>query len=168
MLMKCSGSIKNHMMVQSDRGVIVDRHGHPLALNVDVPSVFVNPKSLKDSEESGASVFGPYCLDVRCGNSCGSYSRIQANRASESLENISDERAKQGRGDGHNRCGSALKVRSVFIPKKELGSHILGFAGDDNQGLEGVEFHYESFLRGEKSLVRYQRDALRGDDLIVE
>ena len=36
------------------------------------------------------------------------------------------------------------------------------FAGDDNQGLEGIEFHYESFLRGEKNLVQYQRDALGG------
>ena len=49
-----------------------------------------------------------------------------------------------------------------FYPKGALGSHILGFAGDDNQGLEGIEFHYESFLRGEKNLVRYQRDAKGG------
>ena len=61
-----------------------------------------------------------------------------------------------------------LRSPQRFYPKKELGSHILGFAGDDNQGLEGVEFHYEAFLRGEKSLVRYQRDALGGDDLIAQ
>ena len=46
------------MMVQSDRGVIVDRHGHPLALNVDVTSVFVSLKSLQDPEQT-AHVLAP-------------------------------------------------------------------------------------------------------------
>jgi len=47
-----------------------------------------------------------------------------------------------------------------LYPKGELGSHVLGFAGIDSQGLEGLEFQYESYLRGEKTLVQYQRDAL--------
>jgi len=47
-----------------------------------------------------------------------------------------------------------------FYPKGELVSHIVGFAGIDSQGLEGVELQYESYLRGEKNLVKYQRDAL--------
>ena len=38
----------------------------------------------------------------------------------------------------------------------------MGFAGDANQGLAGIESHYGSFLRGEKNRVRYQQDALGG------
>ena len=47
-----------------------------------------------------------------------------------------------------------------FYPKGPLVSHILGFAGIDSQGLEGIEFQYERYLRGERNLKKYQRDAL--------
>ncbi len=38
------------VVVQPDRGVIVDRQGHPLALNVEVASLYVRPSSLKDPQ----------------------------------------------------------------------------------------------------------------------
>jgi cell division protein FtsI (penicillin-binding protein 3) len=47
-----------------------------------------------------------------------------------------------------------------FYPKGPLLSHVLGFAGMDGRGLEGLELKYESFLRGEKRTVVLQRDAL--------
>jgi cell division protein FtsI (penicillin-binding protein 3) len=47
-----------------------------------------------------------------------------------------------------------------FYPKGPLLSHVLGFAGMDDRGLEGVELKYEAFLRGEKRVVILQRDAL--------
>jgi cell division protein FtsI (penicillin-binding protein 3) len=62
---------------------------------------------------------------------------------------------------GMNIQGLGLvKEPHRFYPKGELVSHIVGFAGIDSQGLEGVELQYESYLRGEKNLVKYQRDAL--------
>jgi len=41
-----------------------------------------------------------------------------------------------------------------------LLSHVLGFAGMDSQGLEGIERRYDPYLRGEKQMVVLQRDAL--------
>ena len=145
------------MMVQSDRGVIVDRHGHPLALNVDVPSVFVNPTALQDSRKTAkdlAPVLGMQVTQLRKLFK-PTQSRVRVKRK------ISEERAKKIEAmaiPGVN----VVRGPQRFYPKKELGSHIVGFAGDDNQGLEGIEFHYESFLRGEKSLVQYQQDARGG------
>lgn len=145
------------LMVQSDRGVIVDRHGHPLALNVDVPSVFVNPKSLQDPEKTARALAPVVDMGVAQLRKLfkNSQSRVRLTR------DISDERAKDVEAMAIPGV-EVIRSPQRFYPKKELGSHILGFAGDDNQGLEGVEYHYESFLRGEKSLVRYQRDALGG------
>ena len=40
-----------------------------------------------------------------------------------------------------------------FYPKGPLLSHVLGFAGMDDRGLEGVELRYEQYLRGEKRTV---------------
>ncbi len=145
------------MMVQSDRGVIVDRHGHPLALNVDVPSVFVSPKSLRNPKEI-ARVLAPV-LDMRVAQLRKMFqptqSRVRVTR------DLSEEKAKQIEAMAIPGV-EVIRSPQRFYPKGELGSHIVGFAGDDNQGLEGIEFHYESFLRGERSLVQYQRDALGG------
>jgi len=145
------------MMVQSDRGVIVDRHGHPLALNVDVPSVFVNPKVLKDPQQT-ARALAPV-LDMKIGKLRELFrqspSRVRVTRQ------LPEEKAKQIEAMALSGV-EVVRAPQRFYPKRELGSHILGFAGDDNQGLEGIEFHYESFLRGEKNLVKYQRDALGG------
>jgi len=47
-----------------------------------------------------------------------------------------------------------------FYPKGPLMAHVLGFAGMDGQGLEGIERRYEPYLRGDKQNVVLQRDAL--------
>jgi len=47
-----------------------------------------------------------------------------------------------------------------FYPKGPLLSHVLGFAGMDGQGLEGLERRYEGDLQGEKRMTVLQRDAL--------
>lgn len=145
------------MIVQSDRGVIVDRHDRPLALNVDVTSVFVSPKSLQDPQKT-ADVLAPI-LDMSVTKLRGVFKSKQ--RRVRIKRHIPEERAKQIEAMAIPGV-KVIRGPQRFYPKKELGSHIVGFAGDANQGLEGIEFHYESFLRGEKNLVQYQRDALGG------
>ncbi len=145
------------VMVQPDRGVIVDRHGHPLALNVDVPSVYVNSGSLKNPQQT-AQALAPV-LKMSVAQLREIFQRKQPYDLVK--RHIPEEMAKQL---------VALAIPGVevprgphrFYPKGALGSHVLGFAGDDNQGLEGIEFQYEPYLRGEKNLVQYQRDAKGG------
>jgi cell division protein FtsI (penicillin-binding protein 3) len=45
-----------------------------------------------------------------------------------------------------------------MYPRKTLLSHVLGFAGTDHIGLEGVERFYDRELRGEKGRLIYERD----------
>ena len=145
------------MVVQSDRGVIVDRHGRPLALNDDVTSVFASLESLEDPGQA-ARALAPI-LDMRASQIRGlfrsSQKRVRLKR------HVPEDEAKQIEAMAIPGV-KVVRGPQRFYPKKELGSHIVGFAGDANQGLEGVELSYEPFLRGEKSLVRYQQDALGG------
>ena len=53
-----------------------------------------------------------------------------------------------------------------FYPQSRLASHILGFTGldeygYDNQGLEGLEYHYNSYLRGSADRYSVKMDAKR-------
>ena len=141
--------------VEGSRGSIYDRRGKVLAMNMDVPSVFGVPTSLDNP--SGVA------RDL---------ARVLRVRADEIEKKLRQERnfvwiarkvdPEQGRRlerlslDG---IGTVMEGRR-FYPKGALLSHVLGFAGMDGQGLEGLERRYESLLRGETQKVILQRDAL--------
>jgi cell division protein FtsI (penicillin-binding protein 3) len=53
-----------------------------------------------------------------------------------------------------------LKESKRFYPQGQLGVHVMGFAGVDAKGLEGVELEYDEFIRGEPGYMIISRDAL--------
>ena len=148
---------QHHKMItlNSNRGMIVDRHGRALALNLDVPSVYASPVSVKDS-------------------------RMVAKRLSKVLEmprSILEQRLRGKREfvwikrkinaeyatkvKALSLPGIALvKEKQRFYPKGTLLAHVLGFAGIDSQGLEGLEVGYERYLQGQAQKVLLHRDAL--------
>jgi cell division protein FtsI (penicillin-binding protein 3) len=141
--------------VEGNRGSIYDRRGKVLAMNMEVPSVFGMPASLDNP--SGVA------RDL---------ARVLHVRADEIEKKLRQERSfvwiarkvdpEQGRRlerlslDG---IGTVMEGRR-FYPKGPLLSHVLGFAGMDGQGLEGIERRYDPYLRGEKRQIVLQRDAL--------
>src|SRR5690606_25707105 len=53
---------------------------------------------------------------------------------------------------------SLLPRPQRFYPHDELAGHVLGFAGTDNQGLEGLEFYYDHLLAGTPGRALMERD----------
>lgn len=137
------------------RGTIYDRHGKVLAMNMDVPSVFGVPSSLGNPGQT-ARHLSPI-LHVRAGEL---EKKLRQEKhfvwLARKLEPEQGRRLERLTLDG---VGVVMEGRR-FYPKGPLLSHVLGFAGMDDRGLEGVELKYEAFLRGEKRVVVLQRDAL--------
>jgi cell division protein FtsI (penicillin-binding protein 3) len=137
------------------RGTIYDRHGKVLAMNMDVPSVFGVPSSLGNPGQT-ARHLSPI-LHVRAGEL---EKKLRQEKhfvwLARKLEPEQGRRLERLTLDG---VGVVMEGRR-FYPKGPLLSHVLGFAGMDDRGLEGVELKYETFLRGEKRVVVLQRDAL--------
>lgn len=52
-----------------------------------------------------------------------------------------------------------IKESKRCYPNGYLASHIIGFAGLDNTGLEGIELFYDKYLKGEKGYALFLRDA---------
>ena len=52
-----------------------------------------------------------------------------------------------------------IKESKRCYPNGYLASHLIGFAGLDNKGLEGVELHYDKYLKGEPGWTLFLRDA---------
>jgi cell division protein FtsI (penicillin-binding protein 3) len=61
----------------------------------------------------------------------------------------------------HNLGGvDFLKEAKRFYPQREVGAQVIGFAGLDSQGLEGIELGYDEFLKGEPGYILIAKDAL--------
>jgi cell division protein FtsI/penicillin-binding protein 2 len=68
-----------------------------------------------------------------------------------------------------------LKIRGLgfiretkrYYPNQYLGAHVIGFAGMENQGLDGLEFYFDEYLRGKDGWSRILRDA-KHRELMIE
>ncbi|MCC2640814.1 MAG: ftsI [Nitrospira sp.] len=146
---------QKNITLEGARGTIYDRNSKVLAMNMDVPSVFGVPTSLDNPGQTARSL-----------------SPILHVKATEIEKKLKQEKhfvwlarklePEQGRRLERLSLGGVGVVMEGrrFYPKGPLLSHVLGFAGMDDRGLEGVELRYEQYLRGEKRAVVLQRDAL--------
>ncbi len=125
------------------RGGICDRNGKELAISLRSYSFFAHPSLVHNIARTSAKLspivglsHDSICRKLR---SRKPFVWIQRKVDLERAEDFLD-----------------LKLPGVFVveeakryyPKQELGSHVLGFVGLDDKGLEGLEFSYDSYLGG--------------------
>jgi stage V sporulation protein D (sporulation-specific penicillin-binding protein) len=138
------------------RGEILDRNGVALATNKSAPTVYVIPRQIENPAEAAEKLAG--ILDM---SKDAAYKEITKNTMSVRISKgrkITHEKAKQIK---------ALALKGVYIaedskrhyPFGTYLSHVLGFAGIDNQGLMGIELEYDKELKGEKGYVQFYSDA---------
>ncbi len=138
------------------RGTIFDANFHPLAFNVAVDSLYGSPNEIPDKDKPGLinKLSGILKLDY-------TYLRDKLNRKKSFVwlaRKITPEQTQAIR---------ALKIKGIdFIkeskrsyPNGYLLSHIVGFAGLDNAGLDGIELNYDLYLKGEPGWALFLRDA---------
>jgi len=141
--------------LEGARGTVVDRHGKVLAMNMEVPSVFGIPTALESPAKTARSL-SPV-LQVRTDEL---EKKLRQDRSFVWLaRKLDPERGHRIERMPMEGIGLVMEGRR-FYPKGPLLAHVLGFAGMDGEGLEGIERRYESQLRGEKRVVTLQRDAM--------
>jgi cell division protein FtsI (penicillin-binding protein 3) len=141
--------------VEGGRGAIVDRQGKVLAVNMDVPSVFGIPTSLDNP--SGIAHDLARVLHVRPDDI---ERKLKQERSFVWIaRKLDPEQGRRLQDLSLDGIGIVLEGRR-FYPNGALLSHVMGFAGMDGQGLEGLERRYDRYLSGEKQLIVLQRDAL--------
>ncbi|PLT34302.1 stage V sporulation protein D [Bacillus sp. V5-8f] len=138
------------------RGEILDRNDVPLATNVSAPTVYVIPRQVENPARTAEKL--AEILDMPKETA---YKEITVQAMSSRLSKgrkISHEKAKEIK---------ALGLKGVYIaedskrhyPFGSFLSHVLGFAGIDNQGLMGIELSYDKELKGERGYVKFYSDA---------
>jgi stage V sporulation protein D (sporulation-specific penicillin-binding protein) len=141
---------------QPERGKIVDRNGEELAGNQSAPTIFVVPRQITDPQDTADKLAAVLNISVE---SAYKYVTQRANMVLiKEARKISYEKAKEVRD--LNLKGVYLGEDSKrYYPYGSYLSHVLGFAGIDNQGLMGLELSYDEELSGDKGYVKFFSDA---------
>ena len=142
---------------EAERGDILDRNGEVLATNVSRPSVLVVPKQVRDPVKTAEKL-----------------ARV-LNASKEHIYQLITKKAStvyikpEGRKISNEKAAEVrlLHLPGVFIaedfkrhyPYGRFLSHVLGFAGVDNQGLIGLESYYDDLLKGVRGHVDFYSDA---------
>ena len=134
------------LTVKANRGVIYDRNGNALAISVEKDSVYINPRNIQkadNKDEIIATLAEILSMDL------------------EKIEQMAEKNAQFVWVKRHADEDEVQKLREKKLvgvgfveepkrvyPKGTLACHVIGFAGIDNQGLNGLEMKYEDELRG--------------------
>ena len=143
--------------IEGERGNIYDRNLKKLAVNVNTKSLFAIPPRIQDPHKTAQLLSSVLNLETKeilsKLNQKNSFVWIKRK-----LNDIEVEEVKKLNLPGLD----FLDENKRYYPRKKLASNLLGFAGIDNQGLEGLELYFEKELKGLPSLVILERDASGG------
>lgn len=151
------------MELEPIRGGIFDRHLKPLAVNVPVYSLFANPRFMTraDKEKAIKDLSSLLQLDSRFLKS-----RLNKNKYFVWLKRKMSFEEVEKVKNLNIRGLDFIAESKRYYPNGELAAHVLGFAGIDNEGLEGLELLHNKILRGEYGWKRILRDA-KQEELII-
>ena len=146
------------------RGSIYDRNYKPLVLNVSVDTVVISPADIKDEEQALFIARElSRILDVdyeelyaKTQKSDRYYEvvkkRIDAEPANQVRDLISENKLQ--------RAVYVMPDSRRYYPGGNFLSHVLGFTGSDNQGVNGIEMVCDEILTGTPGRVITAKDGL--------
>jgi stage V sporulation protein D (sporulation-specific penicillin-binding protein) len=152
---KALGQRLRELKVEPKRGMIYDKNGVELAVSASADTVVAIPKEIKKPEETARKLSEILEKDQE-----EIYKRITKNAAAVYVSRkIDDKQAKAIRE--LNLPGITFTEETKrFYPKGMLASHLLGFSGVDNQGLQGLELSYDNQLKGNPGRISIESDAV--------
>ena len=138
------------------RGTITDRHDIPLAVSVDVDSVYANPRQAGER----AAETAPQLAEALGLERWALQKQLSSRRYFVWIKRHVTAAEARAVRDLKVRGVALTKESQRFYPNHGLGSSVVGFAGTDAKGLEGVELGFENWLRGTPRRIAGLRDAL--------
>jgi len=145
--------------LQSPRGMILDRNGKVLAISEMSKSLYADPTMLNEPPEKVAQLLAPYL-------------RISQD---EILRRLKEDTAfvwldRQMDHDKYEAVEGVIKSEKLhglvfrdenrrFYPNGTMAAQVIGFVGDNDRGLDGIEMMLDDEIRGNKQTFRLQTDS---------
>ena len=157
--------------VSAKRGTIYDANGNVLAESASVWQVVMSPVNFKNDKQRQAAakglseIFNLEYNDVLDDTKQQSHyvvvkRRIESDEREKVLELIDTLKKDYS-------CSGVIQLLDDYkryYPKNSLASSVIGFTGSDDQGLEGIEYEYDSYLSGTPGRIITAQNA-RGTDM---
>ena len=142
-------------IVLPKRGAVLDRTGEPLALSLETESVYARPHRIHDPASVSRALAKILNLD-----SAEVKQKITADKPFVWVKRqIGPQEAEQIQALSANGIGMFYEPNRYY-PQGQLAGQVIGFVGRDSEGLEGLELHYNDYIRGETGSSVIERDAL--------
>lgn len=144
-------------IIPARRGAIFDREGEPLAISIDLHTIYADPALVEDPAAEAAQLAPLLKMDAAeleaklRGSVPGDRFEYLARQVEPKLaEKIEDL----------NLPGIAMQSEPKrYYPGGRLAAHVLGFVDIDGNGLEGIEASYDDILKGTPGRRTFERDA---------
>lgn len=150
-------------VINPQRGTIYDRNGKELGVSASVETVTVNPNEVKNAKNVKSEDMAQLLASILSMDSKEVLAKITKNSYYEVVKRkidkpIADQiRAAQAE---KKLPGIALvDDKKRFYPNSNFAAQVIGFTGDDNQGLAGIELKYDKYLRGSSGRLISATDA---------
>lgn len=150
------------------RGLIWDRMMREMAVNIEVDSLYAVPSQIEDVEYISREL-SPI---IRVSSDVLK-ERLLSRKEKDFIwlmrkldVETSHKLSKLKKVPGFDPIGFLTESKRLY-PKGRTAAHILGYTDIDNKGIEGIELHYDEYLRGGTKRVLNNRDA-RGKSLSSE
>lgn len=151
---RSEGQYRTTIELRASRGAIYDRNGRELALSAMVPSVFAIPRTIPD-----AAALAPKLAAILEMDEATVRRRLSGQGAFRWLKrHVAPEVAAAIEGLAHPGIQLRDEPRR-FYPNRALAGGLIGFAGIDGEGLEGIERDFDRYLQGRVYTLDGLRDA---------
>lgn len=155
--LQSQGNARHSRVVKdnSHRGMILDRHGAPLAVSTPVDSVWAHPETLADEKQNW------WKLGQLLGTTSAEIGQLIKRHEGREFMYLK----RHVTPDVAERV-TALQVPGVallreyrrYYPLGPVAGHVIGFTNVDDHGQEGIELAYENWLRATPGVKRVLKD----------
>jgi cell division protein FtsI (penicillin-binding protein 3) len=152
---KAANQYEKSLNVAGKRGTIYDTNLAEMAVSVDVTSIAGHPRQISDAPTATKTLAGILKLDRK-----QLLNKLSSQRKFVWIKRHVTPKEAQAVRDIKIAGLDFISEHKRFYPNKTLAAQLLGFTDIDDNGLEGLEFYYNNYLRGSSVNFTVFKDAL--------
>jgi cell division protein FtsI (penicillin-binding protein 3) len=141
--------------ISGNRGTIYDRNHAEMAVSIGVTSLAAYPGQIENIRATATAL--AKALNIKYKRL---YQKLTANKSFVWIKRQATPKETEAVKNLELKGIGFIPEYNRFYPNKTLAAQILGFTGIDGEGLEGIEFYYDRYLKGAKGNFTILRDAL--------
>jgi cell division protein FtsI (penicillin-binding protein 3) len=153
---KAANQYEKSLIFHGKRGTIYDTNHREMALSIDVTSIVAYPPNIEEPAATSKALNKTLKIDL---NSLKQ--RLTSDRSfvwvkrKVTPKEVKDVKALDLKGIDF------ISEDERFYPNKTLAAQMLGFSGTDGHGLEGIEYYYDTYLKGSTCSFTVLKDAFK-------